>query len=127
MVITFALITMVSAANAALEASRMERHSFLIIMFLKALHLEGVARTELNIARSVALGQRRFLSEGRRREARGWSAENHVVERVEHFDPERNDRRLCNAGGLFDHGIEIPVGRTVDVREVARCRAEGVG
>ena len=36
---------------------------FFIIMFLKVLRLERVARTELNVARSIALGQRRFLSE----------------------------------------------------------------
>src|SRR6201999_2147228 len=130
-VITFALITMRSVAQAVWVARARVSASLLSMVpqFLlgaspvvtNGLNLEGEARAHLHIARSVGLTQRGDLAKGCRGDTGGRTGEYHVVERVESFSAEGENVPFPNVLALFQHSVEVPIVRAVDVREVTAC------
>src|SRR6202012_3383560 len=79
----------------------------------------------LHIARSVGLTQRGDLAKGCGRDTGGWTAEYHVVERVEGFPAKGKNVPFADVLALFQHGVEVPIVWVVDVCHVTTCVSEG--
>src|SRR6202012_2593203 len=88
---------------------------------------ESNSRAQLDFTRSICLLERCNLSKGGRGDAGGWTGKDHTVRRVEHFHTEAHKHSLCESYIFLHESIEVPAGRPIDVRKIARSIAEPEG